>query len=330
MRNASEERLVWCEDRTGARIYLAVLYSLMCALGTPVNLLVIYLALSFKKLRTSSNAFIVNGCVADLLVCAFWMPHEVVLVSRIVPMATGHHTFKEALLFIGIVVSLLSHSLIALNRYVLITKVPATYLSVYQRRNTAGMISVAWLLPLLFLLPWLAVRQVTPVDCLPLRGPYTARATSYGAGVLTTTILVQTTIVLYCYFRIFRKVKSSVKRVSVLNFQIVNNLPYGFHRKDKRLGFSMLAVCGVFLLTTGPFFWVCLLGLFRKMPPAAHTVTWLVFSSLFVLNPLLYTWKNEEFRKALKSTVRGSSAVVSVEPPVVVVQAVSRHSSATT
>ncbi|MBN3317366.1 GPR88 protein, partial [Atractosteus spatula] len=207
----------------------------MCLSGTASNLLVIYLVLSFKKLRTASNAFIVNGCLADLLVCAFWMSHEAILISTDIPLSRGYHTFKEALLFLGVAVSLLSHSLIAVNRYVLITKVPATYLSIYQKRNTEWMIVVSWLAAVIILLPWLTAARFPDPGCAAPQ----------------------------------------------------------------------------------PLFWVLFLGLFGAVPKVAHTVSWMIFAALFVVNPFLYTWKNEEFRKSFRSVMRREvwrGSTVGVEP----------------
>ncbi|KAG7487808.1 hypothetical protein MATL_G00027450 [Megalops atlanticus] len=323
MRNDSAP-LTSCEVGRSIRISLATTYTLMCVFGTALNLLVIYLVVSFKKLRTASNAFIVNGCVADLLVCAFWMPHEAVFISTGTAFGDGYHAFKESVLFLGITVSLFSHSLIAVNRYVLITKVPATYLSLYQKRHTEWMITASWLLSLACLLPWLTSSPYPKERCSDLQvatSLFTRKksvlSNPFAAGTLALTIFAQTVVVLYCYFKIFRRVQISVKRVSILNFQIVNNLPYSFPRKDKRLGFYVLAVCCIFLITTEPLLWVLFVGLLIKLPMAVRTASWMVFCTLFVLNPFLYTWKNEEFRRSFRSVVRGEfwrGSTVGVEP----------------
>ena len=57
-------------------IPVSLLYSGLAIGGTLANGMVIYLVSSFRKLQTTSNAFIVNGCAADLSVCALWMPQE--------------------------------------------------------------------------------------------------------------------------------------------------------------------------------------------------------------------------------------------------------------
>ncbi|XP_043936168.1 probable G-protein coupled receptor 88 [Protopterus annectens] len=319
MQNSSDHH--FCEASDGARICLSVIYSLLSVSGTLSNLLVIYLAYAFKKLRTTSNAFIINGCVADLLACALWMPQEALLIAQRISVSHIYMACTEGLLFLWITVSLVSHSLIAVNRYILITKAPTTYQAVYQKRHTECMISLSWVIPSAVMVPWLVAQSSTEIypKCVPLKHTDVLRRDTvvYSSYTTVFTIFTQTIIILYCYFKIFRKVQVSVKRVSVLNFQIINNLPYSLPRKDKRLRGYVLAVCWVFLLTTQPVMWVVFVGFFRSVPEALVTVSWLFFSLLMVFNPFLYTWKNEEFRKSFKALLKGDAwknSAIGVEP----------------
>ncbi|MEE6513063.1 hypothetical protein FKM82_020512, partial [Ascaphus truei] len=297
-----------CEGHSGTRVLVATAYCLFSIAGTLANILVIYLVCSFKKLQTTSNAFIVNGCVSDLLVCAFWMTQEAVFISTGWAETPSYRVFMEGVFFLWMTVSLLSHSLIALNRYVRITKLPTAYHTIYQKRNTEWMIAMAWVLPLAFLLPWLFGKTATEnhSPCPQLRlyvflGSEVPLASSYPAILTVITVLSQTAVLLHCYFRIFRKVQVSLKRVSVLNFQVVHNLPCSCPRKEKHLGLYVLIVCCVFTLTTEPFTWSVLFGLFWPLPRGLRTGSWLLFCLLFVLNPFVYTWKNEEFRRSLRA-----------------------------
>ncbi|XP_078506475.1 G protein-coupled receptor 88 [Lissotriton helveticus] len=300
-----------CVDSTGTRVIVSLLYGVFSVAGTVSNLLVIYLIFSFKKLKTTSNAFIFNGCVADLLVCAFWMPQRVILISRSWAVSSAFYwMFMEGLLFLWVTVSLFSHSLIALNRYVLITKLPAVYQTIYQKRNTEWMIAMSWVVPIVFLLPWIFGQKLhTPAKCpsqrlLVLVGKEVHLSSSYTAVLSAATILGQTSVLIYCYFKIFRKVQVSVKRVSVLNVQTMHHLPNSCPRKDKRLAVYVLCVCCTFIVSTEPYVWVILWGLARPIAEGLQTASWMVFCLLFVVNPFMYTWKNEEFRRSFRSVVR--------------------------
>ncbi|XP_069497676.1 G protein-coupled receptor 88 [Ambystoma mexicanum] len=301
-----------CVESRGTRVLVSLIYCSFSITGTLANLVVIYLVYSFKKLKTTSNAFICNGCVADFLVCAFWMPQKVVLLSGPwTAVSLVYQTFMEGLLFLWVIVSMISHSLIALNRYVLITKLPAVYRTIYQKRNTEWMIAMSWVVPVVFLLPWLFGQRYPENDpkcpnqrLLVLAGKEAQLPNAYTAILSAVTILSQTSILLYCYFKILRKVQVSVKRVSVLNVQTMPRMPNPCPRKDKRLGVYVLCVCCTFVVTTEPYAWVIFWSLARPVVEGLQIASWMAFCLLLVLSPFMYTWRNEEFRRAFRSLAR--------------------------
>uniref|UniRef100_A0A8B7US17 Probable G-protein coupled receptor 88 n=2 Tax=Castor canadensis TaxID=51338 RepID=A0A8B7US17_CASCN len=221
--------LLLCEDEeawAGRRIPVSLLYSGLAIGGTLANGMVIYLVSSFRKLQTTSNAFIVNGCAADLSVCALWMPQEAVL--GLLPAGSteppgdwdaaggSYRLLRGGLLGLGLTVSLLSHCLVALNRYLLITRAPATYQVLYQRRHTVGMLALSWAIALglvLLLPPWAPRPGAAPPQL------------HYPALLAAGALLAQTALLLHCYLGIVRRVRVSVKRVSVLNFHLLHQLP---------------------------------------------------------------------------------------------------------
>ncbi|XP_067394338.1 G protein-coupled receptor 88 [Emydura macquarii macquarii] len=323
--SAGSSLLLLCEESSGTKITLSLIYSLLAILGSLSNVMVIFVVFSFKKLQTTSNAFIVNGCVADLSVCALWMPQEVVL-GLLPPGSSSAHSagyrlLRDGLLGLGLTVSLLSHLLVALNRYVLITKAPSTYQALYQQRRTGWMIGLSWGLALLLslLLPGLWTRWLSQQSSQQKISSVSS-VSHYVALLVALAILSQTALLLHCYLGIVRRVRVSVKRVSVLNFHLLHQLPFPaapqpVRRVHRRLNsISVLLLCCVFLLDTQPLVWVSLLGFFLQPVPRALQVTsWLLFCSLSAFNPLLYTWKNEEFRRSVRSVLpRGETPAVTV------------------
>ncbi|XP_072919493.1 G protein-coupled receptor 88 [Hemitrygon akajei] len=322
-----------CDGALGGNIPWAVTYALMAVAGSTANLLVIYLVCSVRRLRSTSNAFIVNVCAADLLLCALWMPQEAAALAQPPPPA-AEHSIAGALLWIGLLASLFSHSLVALNRCALITRLPAAYRDLYRRRNAVAMIAGSWLVAALLLLPWLvgrgdsSRRPFGACSRLPVVGPALARgcsasASPYPGAVTAAAILAQTAVLLGAYSRILRRVQVSAKRVSVLNFQVISNLPYPFARKDRRSRFYVSFVLCAFLLSTEPFLWVLIFGLFQPVSTALSNLAWLLFTLLFVLSPYLYTRKNEEFKRSLRTLlgIELTREPAGAEP---VIQAVSR------
>ncbi|XP_053894068.1 probable G-protein coupled receptor 88 [Malaclemys terrapin pileata] len=323
--SASSSLLLLCEESAGTRISLSLIYSLLALVGTLSNVMVIYLVFSFRKLQTTSNAFIVNGCVADLSVCALWMPQEAVLGLLPANSSSSHSAeyrlLRGGLLGLGLTVSLLSHLLVALNRYVLITKAPSTYQALYQQRRTGWMIGLSWglALVLVLLLPGLWTQWLSQQSSQQEISSASS-SSHYTALLLALAMLSQTVLLLHCYLGIMRRVRVSVKRVSVLNFHLLHQLPFPAaplpaRRVQRRLSsISVLLLCCVFLLDTQPVVWVSLLGFFlQSVPQALQVTSWLLFCSLSAFNPLLYTWKNEEFRRSVRSVLpRGETPAVTV------------------
>lgn len=315
--SSSSLHLLLCEeDSLSSRISLSLLYVLLAISGTLSNITVIYLVFTFRKLRTMSNAFIVNGCIADLCVCGLWMPQEA--VQGLLPPGSaaahseGYHLLRVGLVGLGLVVSLLSHLLVALNRYVLITKPPITYQAVYQQKHSAWMIGLTWGCALLLALissglqTWHQPRSTT-----------SRNGSNYTGLMVALALLSQTVVLLHCYMGIVRRVRGSVKRVSVLNFHLLQQLPFPAasqvpRRTQRRLSsISVLLLCLVFLLATQPLVWVSLLGFFfQPIPRGVQLASWMLFCSLSAFNPLLYTWKNEEFRRCVRLVLPGGEAAV--------------------
>ena len=354
--------MLLCEEEeswAGRRIPVSLLYSGLAIGGTLANGMVIYLVSSFRKLQTTSNAFIVNGCAADLSVCALWMPQEAVL--GLLPAGSAeppgdwdgaggsYRLLRGGLLGLGLTVSLVSHCLVALNRYLLITRAPATYQALYQRRHTAGMLALSWALALglvLLLPPW-----------APRPGAAPPRV-HYPALLAAAALLAQTALLLHCYLGIVRRVRVSVKRVSVLNFHLLHQLPGcaaaaafpgaphapgpagaahpaqaqplppALHprRAQRRLsGLSVLLLCCVFLLATQPLVWVSLAsGFSLPVPWGVQAASWLLCCALSALNPLLYTWRNEEFRRSVRSVLPGIGDAAAAAAAATAVPAVSQ------
>ncbi|XP_048352781.1 probable G-protein coupled receptor 88 [Sphaerodactylus townsendi] len=319
--SSSSLHLLLCEeDSLSSRISLSLLFVLLAISGTLSNITVIYLVFTFRKLRTTSNTFIVNGCIADLCVCGLWMPQEA--VQGLLPPGSamarskGYLLLRVGLVGLGLIVSLLSHLLVALNRYVLITKPPITYQVVYQQKHMAWMIGLSWGCALLLsLLP--SRLQAWQHDQKESGSTTSRNGSNYTGLLVALALLSQTLVLLHCYMGIVRRVQGSVKRVSVLNFHLLQQLPFPAapqvpRRTQRRLSsISVLLLCLVFLLATQPLVWVNLLDFFfQPIPRGVQLASWLLFCSLSAFNPLLYTWKNEEFRRCMRLVLPGRETAV--------------------
>ena len=105
-------------------------------------------------------------------------------------------------------------------------------------------------------------------------------------------------------------------------------LPAALHprRAQRRLsGLSVLLLCCVFLLDTQPLVWVSLAsGFSLPVPWGVQAASWLLCCALSALNPLLYTWRNEEFRRSVRSVLPGIGDAAAAAAAATAVPAVSQ------
>ena len=132
-----------------ARIFLACVWVLASVLGIVGNSLVIGSVILSKKLRTVTNAFVVNLSVADLWTSLSYPWQAVAIISLSGwPLESEIPCIIAAVqLYTGVGASLYSLAMIALNRFVLITQTTATYRRWYSTGKVIGMIAVTWIIP---------------------------------------------------------------------------------------------------------------------------------------------------------------------------------------
>ncbi|XP_071795129.1 melatonin receptor type 1B-A-like [Asterias amurensis] len=169
MNTMDEDSLTQFNDTTGApvntspisyksRIFIACIEILVTILGLVGNSLVIWSVILSKKLRTVTNAFVVNLSVADFWTslsypwtCVALLSHESWPLASEVPCVIA-----AVQVYTGIGASMYSLASIALNRMVLITQTTNTYSWWYTPRKVAVMIAMTWVIPcVVFFLPLL-------------------------------------------------------------------------------------------------------------------------------------------------------------------------------
>lgn len=134
----------YSESVVGYR-YFAVLWgSCVTFTGTVGNLMTI-LAFAFdQRLRTRFNVLIVNLAIADLLYCTVLQPISVDSYLHL-RWRSGHLWCRifGFLLFLSNSVSILTLCLVAISRYLLVTK-RATFDRVFSNRGLVVLVSLAW------------------------------------------------------------------------------------------------------------------------------------------------------------------------------------------
>ncbi|XP_022080047.1 melatonin receptor type 1B-B-like [Acanthaster planci] len=133
------------------RVVVAILWLLVALVNITGNTMVILAVVFSKKLRTSTNVFVVSLSVADLLTGLALPMSAVGLLSpgNSWPWSTEAPCYLAALLlFVSSSASLFNLASIALNRLILIKRPMTLYRSLYTRRNLVVNVIVLWFVAL--------------------------------------------------------------------------------------------------------------------------------------------------------------------------------------
>ncbi|CAN9512097.1 unnamed protein product [Ophioblennius macclurei] len=146
---------------------LGVCLGLLSLLTVTMNMLVLYAVKREKSLHTVGNLYIVSLSVADLIVGATVMPLNLVyLLEDEWKLGRAVCQFWLIMDYVASTASIFSLFILCLDRYRSVRQ-PLKYLRYRTRGKASLMISGAWLLSLMWIIPILGWRSFTHVDLKP-------------------------------------------------------------------------------------------------------------------------------------------------------------------
>ncbi|XP_023282564.1 histamine H1 receptor [Seriola lalandi dorsalis] len=146
---------------------LGVFLGLLSLLTIIMNLLVLYAVKREKSLHTVGNLYIVSLSVADLIVGATVMPLNLVyLLEDEWKLGRAVCQFWLIMDYVASTASIFSLFILCLDRYRSVRQ-PLKYLKYRTRGKASVMISGAWLLSMMWIIPILGWRSFTHVDLKP-------------------------------------------------------------------------------------------------------------------------------------------------------------------
>ncbi|KAJ8027626.1 G-protein coupled receptor moody [Holothuria leucospilota] len=283
-----------------------------------------------KKIRTKTNIFVVNLSVADFLTCTSipvvsWSllindEEDVLLVDL-----PCRITIVLGQCFIGC--SIITLAMIALNRWMLITKKRVLYHKFYRFKSIVVMLSFSWLLPLFVV--------VTPLlfdigkvgydewshNCALIE--VHPHSYTFKIFLLLCLVPVPGSLIIYCYWSLFKYVKEHNSKISqgiteAFGLVTMNRHPFIFlpssrsqsagidqrncqytkHQVD--ITKNLFYVVVTFVICITPYMFA---ELFKASAGIInHTKILVCLNSC--LNPILYGVKHPHFRQVFKSIVR--------------------------
>ncbi|XP_038071935.1 melatonin receptor type 1B-A-like [Patiria miniata] len=204
------------------RVIVATMFLVIALLGIFGNTLVILAVLLSNKVRTATNAFVVNLSVADFLTCLVIPWNAVALLGREgLPVGVWVCSITAVVQNATVGCSVFSLVAIALNRLLLITRHSTTYHKVYTPKKIVIWLVLVWLIPLFItLLPsFINISGFTYNQKYHTCGSTTSQASSrtYNtivAGIIYPILLV---IIIVCYVLIWRHLKRHSKRMATVH-----------------------------------------------------------------------------------------------------------------
>lgn len=310
----SNHTLQVCWNTTDITAFLVASYSLETVLGMVGNTLFLSILVKQKEKAIVTNIFITNLITSGLIMCIFCLPFTIVTVLL------NYWVFGKAMCkmtsFIqctSVTVSILSLVLIALERHQLITNPMGWRPSIFQAYLG---IAVIWILASLLSLPFMTNSTLidTGFQQFYLTGFYTSKAictSSWSSDnprliYLTALMLLQycfpLIFILVCYLRIYLRLR---KRKGMFEKRKYNSQMVPLKRINVLLASMVVA------------FAVCWLPLhifnsiddwnYKVIPLCLHDLIFslchLIAMASACVNPIIYVFLNNNFKKDVKSLI---------------------------
>ncbi|XP_038053930.1 alpha-1D adrenergic receptor-like [Patiria miniata] len=316
------------------RVIVAIMYLIVILLGTVGNSLVILAVILSKKLRTTTNTFVVSLGVADLSTCLV-LPWSVVAMLSMNGFPGGEWVCSVTVVVQATAFGCSTYTLasIALQRLLLIKWPMTIHPVIYTPRKIGVWLAVAWCIPLLVtLIPPLAdVGAVGYNKKYHLCGfPSThSRSKDYDLILVFVLYPIPLITIIVCYILIWKHLRNHAKTVttpessaklvtthmtvesqSVATVNTCSNhartSTQGTFRKSQmsrrmtEITKNMFYIVCAFMLCVTPYA-ICLLkdGTDPFLP---YALAILLFNSC--VNPLIYATKHRDFKTVFRCILR--------------------------
>lgn len=285
----------------GFEVFLAILICLTSFIG---NSLVVYAIHRDTRLNTITNLLIENLAFSDILMAILHMPFWIISL-RYGRWVFGHVVCQIAgvtQLVFGIV-SLLTMTGIAINRYFKVVKRHLYVKFFSSRKTTYIVIALSWFTSLLVNSPqlygWGKIDyHVLFTDCTCVWG---LKDKSYIIFLCIATIFLLATITFSCYFVIYRTVRASARRVQG-HSALPNPTKTEVDKSETKVLKTSLVVVCVYMVCWTPLSVIGFLEVFGSTSARwLHFVSYVLAYCSSMTNPFIYGIMNPQFKNAFAS-----------------------------
>ena len=255
-----------------------------------------------KRLRTTTNLYIIALAVSDLLSAVFVMPLAtgVLITGKWIYGGTICQLYAFLSLFV-IYVSPVTMGLTAVNRYVRICKSDRQYQKLFSVKKSRLLLAFAWT----FVACYTAIPRLFGLQAFEFVPGY-AQCTI--AHLSESGKTVHYIIVVSLFFLMpliativgYTKVAQKIRQHNAIRGESLNT---GISDQEIKLSKSLFAVVFAFMICWIPFWIIVILRRFRlvgKMPRSVELFCLFLFYLSNTINPLIYAGMNPEFRREFR------------------------------
>ncbi|XP_059165560.1 G-protein coupled receptor moody-like [Physella acuta] len=286
---------------TTAIVAIITMMAVIIALGSVGNILVTLAVIQTKKLQTVSNMFVANLSICDLMFVSVVLP-----VNMYTYVFNGWQFNMDICRFIGFLgytltgTTIMTITLIAWNRYKLVVNV-SRYKKLFRPRNMAIMLAATWIVPIIFLQPaifgaWGQFGYIPMLSSCNLGLDNSSQ--TFKIFLLIVRAAIPCGLIIYYYTAIYVTTRASHQRLRHMASTSNTLFRHNNHRREMRLTRMMIAIFVVFVLSYFPCTISSVIDWSKMLSKTFHMFCQ---TSVFLgsaINPLLYGFMNDQFRKA--------------------------------
>ncbi|CAH1798946.1 unnamed protein product [Owenia fusiformis] len=300
-------------------IFAAVLVALVCVFGIAVNGFIMLVIAKTKKLHTVPNWLIFMMCATDVIQFSVVKPAQQVVTEVLHGWPFDYQSCSVfgflAILFIAL--NLFNLCYMAINRYVLIVHQSA-YQTIFSKKGTIALVVsstafvfIALLVPFTGLWGKYGYVEKTNACSMIVDSP---NSSSFSLGVSVIGFVLPLLVMLYCYVRILIFVKLQQKKINGHN-NGTKTTTMAVKKADVKLAKVMASIFLLYVACILPRMalnWIDP----NNQYPMAHKIATAILLSYSLLNGIVFTLQNTQFKKSCLTFVGiDPSQVQLVEEP---------------
>ncbi|XP_035694677.1 adenosine receptor A2b-like isoform X2 [Branchiostoma floridae] len=292
-----------CPDKSyQLRFYVYTVVEVMIAfLSIFGNTLVCVAVLRGRRLRTPSNLLVVSLAVADICVGLFAIPFAIA-TSVGLPLHPYACCFTLSFIIITTQTSIFGMLAIAVDRYMAVG-LHLSYARLATTRRTCLTIAATWAAATVIgLVPMVWHRSQSAFICCyfeeVINMSYMVYFNFFG------TVLPPLVVVAAIYTRVFLIARSQLKKISKLNIGLsIRDRRIAKIKRELRVAVSLAMVVGAFAASWLPLHIINCINFFTttRVPNQVVLSAIVLSHANSAANPVIYTWRLEEFRNAFKA-----------------------------